>query len=60
MAEIEECSNCGRKFDASWDLEKIGTGRHSQYICRECLGTGRNKVDRLVISRFVKEKGKRK
>jgi len=55
----EKCSNCGEEFEI-WDLEPIGTGRRTQYLCRDCLAIGRYKVDRLVIGRFVKEKGKAK
>ena len=55
----KECSSCKRLFDID-DLEAFPTGRHVQYLCRECLTAGRQDVDTRVIGRFAKERGKKK
>ena len=54
-----ECSNCKKMFDIR-DLEAYGTGRHVQYLCRECRKPGQQDVDIMVIGRFAKERGKKK
>jgi hypothetical protein len=54
-----ECSGCKKMFDIR-DLEAYGTGRHIQYLCRECRKPGQQDVDIMVIGRFAKERGKKK
>lgn len=54
---MEKCSNCGEMFPES-ELEPLHVGKSKQLLCRECLASGRRKVDGRAISRFAKERGK--
>lgn len=55
---MEKCSNCGEMFPES-ELEALCIGKSRQLLCRECLASGRRKVDGRAISRLAKERGKR-
>ena len=46
------CDICGRLEDEYW-MEKIPTGKRTQYVCSECMKLGGRQAD-YVTKRIVK------